>query len=85
MIDGDNLDTFKADGVAKHYVLETYKHLKPIYLIDDKKALIDYLGIQSDDAVFSSKSFMDQQDDFKLAIQNHRLWSREDVVAGIPA
>ncbi|MGL5145654.1 MAG: catalase-related domain-containing protein, partial [Acinetobacter junii] len=85
VIDGDNLDTFKADGVAKHYVLETYKHLKPIYLIDDKKALIDYLGIQSDDAVFSSKSFMDQQDDFKLAIQNHRLWSREDVVAGIPA
>ncbi|KAK7296979.1 hypothetical protein VNO77_49220 [Canavalia gladiata] len=32
VIDGNNLEVFKADGVSKHYVLETYKHLKPIVL-----------------------------------------------------
>lgn len=84
VIDGDNLDTFKADGVAKYYVLETYKHLKPIYLLDDKKSLLDYFGIHQDDAIFISESFKDQQDKFKLAIQNHRLWSREDVIASVP-
>ncbi len=41
MIDGNNLEVFKADGVSKHYVLETYKHLRPIVFLGDKCALID--------------------------------------------
>ena len=41
VIDGNNLEVFKADGVSKHYVLETYKHLKPIVFLGDKCALID--------------------------------------------
>lgn len=85
VIDGDNLDQFKADGVAKHYVLETYKHLKPIYFIDDKAALMEFLGLDPDDALFSSKAFKDKQADFKEAIQNHRLWAREEKIASIPA
>ena len=45
VVDGDNFDQFKADGVAKHYVLETYKHLKPIVLLGDKSKLLEILNL----------------------------------------
>ncbi len=32
-----------------------------------------------------SQNFKEIQDQFKQAIQNHRLWDREKVVAAIPA
>lgn len=85
VIDGDNLDEFLNDGVAKHYVLETFKHLKPIVLLGDKEALIKELNLTQDAALFTSQSFKDVSDQFKTAIQNHRYWDREDKVASIPA
>ena len=85
VVDGDNLEQFKADGVAKHYVLESYKHLKPIYLIGDKGTLLEYFDIEPDEALFNATIFKDKQSEFKQAIQNHRLWTREDKIVGIPA
>ncbi|MCL6233905.1 catalase [Acinetobacter sp. ANC 5579] len=85
VIDGDNLDEFLNDGVAKHYVLETFKHLKPIVLLGDKEALIKELNLTKDAALLTSQSFKDVSDQFKTAIQNHRCWDREDKVASIPA
>ena len=85
VINGDNLDKFKKDGVAKHYVLETYKHLKPIVLLGDKEKLIDILDLEKDDALFVSDDFKSVANQFKSAIQQHRIWSREDKVASIPA
>lgn len=85
VIDGNNLEVFKADGVSKHYVLETYKHLKPIVFLGDKCALIDEFQLTKDAALFSTQNFKEIQDQFKQAIQNHRLWDREKVVAAIPA
>ena len=85
VIDGNNLEVFKADGVSKHYVLETYKHLKPIVFLGDKCALIDEFQLTKDAALFSTQNFKEIQDQFKQAIQNHRLWDREKVVATIPA
>lgn len=85
VVDGDNLDEFLNDGVAKHYVLETFKHLKPIVLLGDKEALIKELNLTQDAALFTSQSFKDVSDQFKTAIQNHRYWDREDKVASIPA
>lgn len=85
VIDGDNLDAFKKDGVAKHYLLETYKHLKPFVLLADKEALLEILDIEQDQAIFTAQSFKDIQADFKKAIQDHRLWEREPKVAAIPA
>lgn len=85
VIDGENLDEFLSDGVAKHYVLETFKHLKPIVLLGDKEALIKELNLIQDAALLISQSFKDVSDQFKTAIQNHRYWDREDKVASIPA
>ncbi|MGE8539947.1 MAG: catalase [Acinetobacter sp.] len=85
VVDGDNLDAFLKDGVAKHYVLEAYKHLKPIVLLGDKESLIKNLNLIQDAALITSQSFNDVSDQFKKAIQNHRYWDREDKVASIPA
>lgn len=85
VVDGDNLDAFLKDGVAKHYVMEAYKHLKPIVLLGDKESLIKDLDLIQDPALITSKSFDEASDQFKKVIQNHRYWSREESVASIPA
>lgn len=84
-IDGDNFNKFSKDGVAKHYILESYKHLKPILLLGDKEGLILELNLNKDTGLFIAENFNDVQDLFKKAIQNHRLWDREKNVADIPA
>ncbi len=85
IIDGDNLDTFKRDGVSKHYLLEAYKHLKPIVLIGDKESLIKYLNIEVDDGVMISNSFKNVEDVFKDCLKLHRVWSREEKVFSVVA
>ena len=85
VVDGDNFDQFKADGVAKHYVLETYKHLKPIVLLGDKSKLLEILNLKEDKSLFVCQNFSDVQDAFKKAIQQHRNWKREEEVKAIPA
>lgn len=85
VVDGDNFDQFKADGIAKHYVLETYKHLKPIVLLGDKSKLLEILNLKEDQSLFVSQNFSDVQDAFKKAIQQHRNWKREEEVKAIPA
>lgn len=84
-VDGNNFDNFKADGVAKHYVLETYKHLKPIVLIGDKSKILEILNLQEDKSLFVSENFSDVQSEFKKAIQQHRNWKREEQAKSIPA
>ncbi|MDM1764625.1 MULTISPECIES: catalase [unclassified Acinetobacter] len=85
VVDGNNFDKFKSDGVAKHYVLETYKHLKPIVLVGDKSKIIEVLNIKEDQSVFITEDFLSIQKDFKNAIQQHRNWDREEVAKEIPA
>ena len=84
VVDGNNFDNFKADGVAKHYVLETYKHLKPIVLIGDKSKMLEILNLQEDKSLFVSENFSDVQSEFKKAIQQHRNWKREEQAKSIP-
>lgn len=85
VIDGDNLDAFLKDGVAKHYVLEAFKHLKPIVLLGDKKSLIKDLKLIQDPALMVSQNFNDVKEEFKKVIQHHRYWDREKTAASIPA
>lgn len=83
--DGENLDRILADGVSKHYILEAYKHLKPIVFLQDKKQLVEYLGLKLDEGIFIEDHFNDIQEDFKKRIQHHRIWSREAWIEAIPA
>lgn len=85
IVDGDNLDAVKKDGVAKHYLLETYKHLKPIVFLGDKAELIDLLGLEDDAGLFKGDDFKKIADDFKESIRKHRIWEREPAAEVIPA
>lgn len=85
IVDGDNLEAVKKDGVAKHYLLETYKHLKPIVFLGDKAELIDLLGLEDDAGLFKADDFKKIADDFKESIRKHRIWAREPAAEVIPA
>ncbi|WP_159138447.1 MULTISPECIES: catalase HPII [Acinetobacter] len=83
--DGDNYDVVMKDGVATHYLLEAYKHLKPIIFLGDKAKLIEDLRLIRDEGTLAHEQFDAVQDSFKTLIMNHRVWARELVAESIPA
>ena len=83
--DGDNYDVVMKDGVATHYLLEAYKHLKPIVFLGDKGKLIEHLRLVGDEGTLASGQFEAVQDSFKTLILNHRVWAREAIAEAIPA
>ena len=83
--DGDNYDIVLKDGVATHYLLEAYKHLKPIVLLGDKGALIEDLRLVRDEGTLASEKFEAVQESFKTLIMKHRVWAREAIAESIPA
>jgi len=79
-----SVKALSGDGVALHYVLEAYKHLKAIAYAGDAKQLIDTLHLDPDAgllAVSDSKSFAA----FFDAMKQHRVWAREPKAKAIPA
>ena len=85
IVDGDNLETVKRDGVAKHYLQEAYKHLKPIIFLGDKSELLDALGLEKDKGTLITDQFDQVKKEFKQLIIDHRIWDREAVAESIPA
>ncbi len=85
VVDGDNDAEVKQDGVTKHYILEAYKHLKPIVFLGTKKNLLEMLQLVQDDGTLTSDDFEQLQDQFKDLIRHHRIWAREKVAEAIPA
>ncbi|MNP78578.1 hydroperoxidase II [compost metagenome] len=43
-----SIDALAASGVAKHFLLEGYKHLKAMVLAKEAKALVGGLGLKED-------------------------------------
>ncbi|WP_337159329.1 catalase HPII [Pseudomonas putida] len=78
------LEALGQSGVAKHYLLEAYKHLKPMGLASEGKALLGTLGLKEDAGLLLGD---DQQavDAFVKALEQHRVWAREAVAEAIPA
>ena len=85
VVDGDNDAEVKQDGVTKHYILEAYKHLKPIVFLGTKKNLLEVLQLVQDDGTLTSDDFEQLQDQFKDLIRHHRIWAREKAAEAIPA
>ena len=83
--DGDNLDAVLADGVTKHYLLEAYKHLKPIVLLGDKYEMLERLGLTPDEGTLLQDAFHHVAERLKHLLRHHRIWSREAVADTIPA
>ena len=83
--DGDNLNAVLQDGVARHYVLEAYKHLKPIAFLGNKSDLLEPLGLVADEGTLVEDEFQPIAEKFKKLIMTHRVWSREQIAAQVPA
>ena len=79
-----SLDALGASGLAKHFLLEGYKHLKAIALAKEGKALLDSLGLKEDKGLLLGD---DQKtvDAFVKAVEGHRVWEREAAAEAVPA
>jgi len=79
-----SVQALSGNGVALHYLLEAYKHLKAIGVNSEAKSLIDALKLDVDaglivgDDATSHKAFF-------AAIAKHRVWDREPKAKAIPA
>ncbi|MEX3774818.1 catalase HPII [Pseudomonas sp. MYb118] len=79
-----SIKVLSGDGVALHYLLEAYKHLKAIALQGEAKQLLDVLKLEADAGLIVgadaklAKAFI-------AAIGQHRVWEREPKAKGVPA
>ncbi|MBU0836192.1 MAG: catalase, partial [Gammaproteobacteria bacterium] len=72
-------------GEAKHYVLEAYKHLKPIVMLGAARPLLASLGLQSDAGLLEGDDVAGVFGNFAQALGQHRVWAREAAAEAIPA
>lgn len=80
-----SIKTLSADGVALHYLLEAYKHLKAIALHGDAKQLQDLLKLEADAGLVQGADVAALTKPFFAAIGEHRVWAREPKAKAIPA
>ncbi|AZL71627.1 catalase HPII [Pseudomonas oryziphila] len=79
-----SLEALQGSGVARHFLLEAYKHLKPMGLAVDAKLLLNTLGLKEDAGLLLG----DQQkvfEQFFKAVEGHRVWVREAAAESVPA
>lgn len=79
-----SVQALSTDGVALHYLLEAYKHLKAIALHGEAKQLLDVLKLEADAGLIvggDAKAL----NAFFAAIAQHRVWDREPKAKAIPA
>ncbi|MEG5265022.1 catalase HPII [Pseudomonas sp. JDS28PS106] len=80
----ESVKALSTDGVALHFILEAYKHLKAISLSGEARSLLDLLHLDEDAGllvVSDSASF----EAFFDAIAQHRVWAREPKAKAVPA
>ena len=88
IVPGGDLSSLLTSGDAIYYLLEAYKHLKPIALAGDARQFTAALQVdaQGEEGVLladdASGSFMD---DFIDLLAAHRVWSRIGKIERIPA
>jgi catalase len=80
-----SVKALSGDGVALHYLLEAYKHLKAIALHGDAKQLQDLLKLEADAGLLQGKDVPALTKPFFAAIGQHRVWAREPKAKAIPA
>ncbi|WP_095190250.1 catalase HPII [Pseudomonas sp. Irchel 3E19] len=80
-----SIKALSGDGVALHYVLEAYKHLKAIALHGEAKQLLDVLKLEADAGLLEGKDIGALTKPFFAAIGQHRVWAREPKAKAIPA
>lgn len=80
-----SITALSGDGVALHYLLEAYKHLKAIALQGEAKQLQDLLKLDADAGLLQGADVGALTKPFFAAIGEHRVWAREPKAKAIPA
>jgi catalase len=79
-----SIKALSTDGVALHYLLEAYKHLKAIALHGEAKQLLDVLKLEADAGLIVGTDATLFKT-FFTAIGQHRVWDREPKAKAVPA
>ncbi|AZE45800.1 Catalase KatE [Pseudomonas chlororaphis] len=79
-----SIQALSGDGVALHYLLEAYKHLKAIALQGEAQQLLDVLKLEVDAGLIVGGDAKALKAFFN-AIAHHRVWEREPKAKAIPA
>jgi catalase len=79
-----SIQALSGDGVALHFLLEAYKHLKAIGASADAKSLFDMLRLEADAGLLFGEDAAAHKA-FVAAIAKHRVWAREPKAKAIPA
>ncbi len=88
IVPGGDIQSLLDNGDAAYYLLEAYKHLKPVALAGDARQFKSLLKVadKGEEGIVESDKvagpFMDQL--FEL-LAAHRVWSRSSKIAQIPA
>ncbi|WP_087597126.1 catalase HPII [Klebsiella pneumoniae] len=88
VVPGGDLSALSQSGDARYYLLEAYKHLKPILLAGDARQLTSVLHVptQGEEGVIVTDALDTPAADKLLALMTaHRVWSRSPKIAAIPA
>ncbi|KQQ53694.1 hydroperoxidase [Pseudomonas sp. Leaf127] len=80
----ESVKALSTDGVALHYLLEAYKHLKAIAVAGEAKELLTQLRLE-EDAGLLVVSDAASTEAFLNAIAQHRVWAREPKAKAVPA
>ena len=89
LVPNGNIDSLLLDGDARHFLLEAYKHLKVIGLSGDAARIKPLLGIDDsateEGIAEGAKAEGVMLQTFLDALEQHRIWSRSDKAAAVPA
>ncbi|MGR7054767.1 catalase HPII [Klebsiella aerogenes] len=88
IVPGGDLTSINDNGDARYYLLEAYKHLKPILLAGDARQFSSLLQVPAtgEEGVIECDAINTLSVDKLLTLlAAHRVWSRSSKVAAIPA
>lgn len=88
VVPGGDLSDLLQSGDAQYYLLEAYKHLKPILLAGDARQFKGLLnvGSQGEEGIVEGDEIAKSTvEDLLGLVAAHRVWSRAGKTAAIPA
>ncbi len=88
VVPGGDLSDLLKSGDAQYYLLEAYKHLKPILLAGDARQFKGLLNVdnQGEEGMVEGDAITKATvDDLLGLVAAHRVWSRAGKTAAIPA
>ncbi len=88
IVPGGDLSSLKASGDANYYLLEAYKHLKPIVLAGDARQFKTILNVdaQGEEGIVEADAISAATvKELITLLAAHRVWSRSSKIAAIPA